>query len=69
MTEADENEELAAELRSALKGGTIDEAPPDVLAGFQKKVRERSGVPYLATVCRQAKASTCSRIASASQVR
>jgi hypothetical protein len=43
MTEADENEELAAELRSALKGGTTEEAPPDVLAGFQKKVRERSG--------------------------
>ena len=43
MTEADENEELAAELRSALKGGTTEDAPPDVLAGFQKKLRERSG--------------------------
>src|SRR4051812_1623550 len=36
------SEELAAELRSALKGGEA-EAPPDVLAGFQKKLRERSG--------------------------
>jgi hypothetical protein len=43
MTEADENEELAADLRSALKGGTAEDAPPDVLAGFQKKLRERSG--------------------------
>jgi hypothetical protein len=39
-----ESEELAAELRSALKGEASDEAPPpDVLAGFQKKLRERSG--------------------------
>jgi hypothetical protein len=38
-----ESEELAAELRSALKGGVAAEAPPDVLAGFQKKLRERSG--------------------------
>ena len=37
-----ESEELAAELRSALKAGAA-EAPPDVLAGFQKKLRERSG--------------------------
>ena len=43
MTEADENDELAAELRSALKGGMAEDAPPDVLAGFQKKLRERSG--------------------------
>ena len=43
MTEADDNEELAAELRSALKGGATEDAPPDVLAGFQKKLRERSG--------------------------
>jgi hypothetical protein len=47
MTEADEPtqdaEELAAELRSALKGAATEEAPPDVLAGFQKKLRERSG--------------------------
>ena len=42
MTEAEENEELAADLRSALKGG-VSEEPPDVLAGFQKKLRERSG--------------------------
>ena len=42
MTEAEENEELAADLRSALKGGASEE-PPDVLAGFQKKLRERSG--------------------------
>jgi hypothetical protein len=38
-----ESEELAAELRSALKGDVSEEAPPDVLAGFQKKLRERSG--------------------------
>jgi hypothetical protein len=37
-----ESEELAADLRSALKGGVAAEAP-DVLAGFQKKLRERSG--------------------------
>lgn len=43
MTEADENEELGADLRSALKGGAVEEAPPDVLAGVQKKLRERSG--------------------------
>ena len=43
MTEADENDELAAELRSALKGGMAEDEPPDVLAGFQKKLRERSG--------------------------
>jgi hypothetical protein len=46
MTEADEPtqeaEELAAELRSALKGDVSEQAP-DVLAGFQKKLRERSG--------------------------
>ena len=42
MSEAEENEELAADLRSALKGG-VSEEPPDVLAGFQKKLRERSG--------------------------
>ena len=42
MSEAEENEELAADLRSALKAGE-DVAPPDVLAGFQKKLRERSG--------------------------
>ena len=43
MSEAEDNEELAADLRSALKGGAEDVAPPDVLAGFQKKLRERSG--------------------------
>lgn len=42
MSEAEENEELAADLRSALKGGGEEEAPPDVLAGFQRKLRERS---------------------------
>ena len=43
MSEAEENEELAADLRSALKGaGQEEEAPPDVLAGFQRKMRERS---------------------------
>ena len=43
MSEADEKEELGADLLSALKGAKTDHAPPDVLAGFQKKVRERSG--------------------------
>jgi hypothetical protein len=43
MSEAEDNEDLSADLRSALKGGAADEAPPDVLAGFQKKLRERSG--------------------------
>jgi len=38
-----ESEELAPDLRSALKGGAAEDAPPDVLAGFQKKLRERSG--------------------------
>jgi hypothetical protein len=38
-----ETDELAAELRSALKGGAEEQAAPDVLAGFQKKLRERSG--------------------------
>ncbi len=37
-----ENEELGADLRSALKGGGSEEAPPDVLVGFQRKLRERS---------------------------
>jgi hypothetical protein len=42
MTEAEE-EELGADLRSALKGGPAEEeAPPDVLGGFQRKLRERS---------------------------
>src|SRR3989344_4568595 len=36
--------------------------------GSHKVPSVRSGVPYLATVCRQARASTCSSIASASQV-
>lgn len=40
MTEA-EDEELGADLRSALKGGRV-EAAPDVLSGFQRKMRERS---------------------------
>jgi hypothetical protein len=45
MTEEGESEELTAALRSALKGGTGDEqaGAPDVLAGVQKKLRERSG--------------------------
>ena len=42
MSEAEDNEELGADLRSALKGGAASEAPPDVLGGFQKKLRERS---------------------------
>jgi hypothetical protein len=42
MTEAEDNEELGAELRSALKRGASVEAPPDVLGGFQRKLRERS---------------------------
>lgn len=42
MTEAEaEDEELGADLRSALKGASAD-APPDVLTGFQRKMRERS---------------------------
>lgn len=42
MTEA-EDEELAADLRSALKGeGAGEDAPPDVLAGVQRKLRQRS---------------------------
>jgi len=40
MTEADDNEELEGALRSALKG--VDEPPPDLLSGFQRKLRERS---------------------------
>lgn len=43
MSEADDKEELGADLLSALKGGENQPAPPDVLAGFQKKLRERSG--------------------------
>ena len=44
MSEApEETDELAAELRSALKAGAEAATTPDVLAGFQKKVRERSG--------------------------
>jgi hypothetical protein len=47
MSEAEEptqeTEELAPSLRSALKGTVTEQAPPDVLAGFQKKLRERSG--------------------------
>jgi hypothetical protein len=56
MTEADEHngesgraseppgdEDLGAALRSALKGGPVAEPAPDVLAGFQRKLRERSG--------------------------
>jgi hypothetical protein len=42
MSEAEDNEELTADLRSALKGGPEAEAPPDVLSGFQRKLRERS---------------------------
>ena len=37
-----DNEELGAELRSALKGGSNEEAVPDVLGGFQRKLRERT---------------------------
>lgn len=42
MSEAEDGEELAAELRSALKGGTAEPPAPDVLSGFQRKLRERS---------------------------
>ncbi len=42
MTEADDKEELSQDLLSALKGGASREAPPDVLSGFQRKLRERS---------------------------
>lgn len=42
MSEAEE-EELAADLRSALKARPAEqEAPLDVLGGFQRKLRERS---------------------------
>jgi hypothetical protein len=37
-----DNEELGAELRSALKGGSNEQSAPDVLGGFQRKLRERS---------------------------
>lgn len=43
MSEAEDQDELGAELLSALKGSKAEDPPPDVLAGFQKKVRERSG--------------------------
>jgi hypothetical protein len=43
MSEADDKEELGADLLSALKGTASEPEPPDVLAGFQKKLRERSG--------------------------
>jgi len=44
-TEAPETEaeELTGDLLSALKGGASEPKAPDVLAGFQKKLRERSG--------------------------
>ena len=48
MSEAEENEELNADLRSALKGAPDEEAPPDVLAGFQRKLRERSAGKFYA---------------------
>jgi hypothetical protein len=38
-----EGEELTGDLLSALKGGRSEPKAPDVLAGFQKKLRERSG--------------------------
>jgi hypothetical protein len=39
-----QEEELDAKLRSALKGrpAAEEQAPPDVLGGFQRKLRERS---------------------------
>jgi hypothetical protein len=40
MTEVENNEELESALRSALKGE--GEPPPDLLSGFQRKLRERS---------------------------
>lgn len=46
MSEADEKEELGADLLSALKGE--GEAAPDVLAGFQRKLRARSGGKFYA---------------------
>src|SRR6478752_6310528 len=36
-------EALGAALSSALRGGAEAEPTPDVLAGFQRKLRERSG--------------------------
>ena len=47
MSEVEENEELGADLRSALKGAD-EAAPPDVLAGFQRKLRARSGGKFYA---------------------
>jgi len=38
-----DGEELADDLLTALKGGDEGPQTPDVLAGFQKKLRERSG--------------------------
>jgi len=47
-TEATEGEE-DDRLRSLVRGAMRDEGePPDVLAGFQKKVRERSGGKFYA---------------------
>lgn len=48
-TEVPENEE-DARLRSLVRGALRDEGgePPDVLAGFQKKIRERSGGKFYA---------------------
>lgn len=47
MSEAEDKEELGADLLSALKGDG-QEAPPDVLAGFQRKLRARSGGKFYA---------------------
>lgn len=48
-TDMPENEE-DARLRSLVRGALRDEdsEPPDVLAGFQKKIRERSGGKFYA---------------------
>ena len=47
MSEAEDKEELGADLLSALKGAP-EQASPDVLAGFQRKLRARSGGKFYA---------------------
>ena len=47
MSEAEDKEELGADLLSALKSEE-QEAAPDVLAGFQRKLRARSGGKFYA---------------------
>lgn len=48
MRQVEESEELDPSLQSALKAPNDDEAAPDVLAGFQRKLRARSGGKFYA---------------------